>query len=265
MDDLNFSRSDQRTPTTSLSVDWLENVAFTNASPNDRMPAFNSIANGADSYLSFVSIANDKQEPVKEKAANADKEQAEKLDRELKDFAAGKIEDSSRSLQRFQKALDKFNNSSDKDAAMDDLSDTYNSLNTRMSIGAEAMIKERKEEIARQPGRKALESEYKKKQNQLSGKILDLPFEESLKVEDLLKWQEGESRAQHNERVRKGLAGNKAVLDAFNEVEAARDNIESSKSQREKHLDHLINQIDSESRIIQEQVEKAYIRSTLKN
>jgi hypothetical protein len=250
MEDFSFTRVDERNQPSALLSEWLESSK-------------SNILKGADSSLSFVVTANDKQEPGKEKFEAQGKEQAEKLDRELRDFAGSKLDDPSHSMLRFQKAVEKFCANPDKEAAMDDLSDTWSSINTRMGIGAEALYNDRKEEIARQPGRKELESAHKHKQDQFFDKMLNLPFEESQRVEDLIRHQSGETEAQYRERVRSGLAGNKSMLDSFNQMEAAKDNIEASKSPREKQLDHLLNQIKSESQVMQEQVEKAYVRSSL--
>jgi hypothetical protein len=252
VEEFSFARADERTQTSALLTEWLES-----AKPN--------FANNTDVSLSFAKTANDKQEPGKEIIEGTGKDQAERLDKELRGFADSKLDSPSHSMLRFQKAVGKFCDTPDKEAAMDELSDTWASLNTRMTIGAEALYKDRKEEIAREPGRKELETNYKKEKDQFFGKLIDLPFEESQRVEDLIRWKDGETKAEHRERIRSGLAGNRQMLDAFNKMEAADDKIEASKSPREKQLDHLLSQIETDSKLMLEQTEKAYVRSSLKN
>lgn len=251
MEDFSFARRDEREQSSALLTEWLEA-----AKPN--------FANNTDIYLSFANTASDKQEPAKDRNTATEKPQAERLDKELKDFATAKLEDPSHSMQRFQKAVDNFCKNPDKEAAMDDLSDVYASLVNRMKIGVEALYNDRKEEIARQPGRKELDANFKGKQDDFFGKMLDLPFEESRRVEDMMKWQDGETKAQHRDRIRKGLANNKTMLDSFDQMSAAEDKIEASKSPREKQLDYLLKQIDTDDKTMQELVEKAYVRSSLK-
>jgi hypothetical protein len=250
MEDFSFARIDERRQSSALLAEWLD-------SPKP-------FAGQTDFYLSFAA-ANDKQAPGKERADGTGKEQSERLDKELREFADGKFDDPSHSMLRFQKAIGKFCSATDKEAAMDELSDTWSSLNTRMSIGSEALFNDRKDEIAREPGRKELEAAYRQKQDHFFGKMIDLPFEESQRIEDLTKHKGGETEPEYRERVRKGLASNKPMLDAFNGMEAAKDNIAASKSPREKQLDYLISQIDSDSKVMLAEVEKAYVRSTLKN
>lgn len=199
------------------------------------------------------------------KFQSTESDQVENLDKELKDFADKKLDDSSHSMSRFQKALVDFCKSSDKETAMDDLNDTYASILSRMNVGVEAIFQELKTERARQSGRKELESAYKKKQDQFYGKLIDLPYEESRRIEELLKKKEGESKDEQRKRVREGIAKNKPLLNAYNEMVSAEDAIETSKSAREKHLEHLSRQIYSEAKTMKAYVEKAYIRTTFKN
>lgn len=251
MEDFNYALTKESKPTSALLSEWLEDSA-------------SNITNRTDIYLSFANIASDKQEPGKDNTKTTEAGQAEKLDKELKDFAAKSLEDPSHSMQRFQKAVDKFCSTADKETAMDELSDTWSSINTRMKIGNEALYYDRKEEIARQPGRKELEALHKQKEDVFFRKLINLPYEESRRIEDLMKWQDGETKAEHRDRIRKGLANNKSMLSAYNEMEAAEDNIEASKSAREKELDKLLRQIKTESNVMLDIVEKAYVRSSLK-
>lgn len=257
MEDFTFTRTAEKTDRSAFQNEWLESQI--------------NIVTAASTGKSELALANttqnENQEPGKEKLstsdkANSDKDRSESLDNELRDFANTKFENPSHNMQNFQKAIGKFCDAADKSSALDDLGNTYSTISKLMDVGVEALYNESKLEAARQPGRKELEADYKNKQKAYTDKLIDLPFDEYWRIHNLTEWKAGETKAEHRERVRAGLANNKKMLDAFNAREAAEDAIEAHKSPREKQLESLSKQIYSDAKIMKTQLEKAYIRST---
>ncbi len=251
MEDLEFSCSDTGKQQSALQAEWLESQLANKAK-------------NSDTCLSLAFAANDKQEPANEKTAIT-KLTADELDRELKDFADRKLSEPSRDMLKFQKAVGKFCDSADKEAGFDELADTWSKINSLIDLKADALYKETKAEAANTPGRKELLAEVKAKQDRLWDKVMALPLGESFRIQDLLMRQPGESKAQQDERIRKGLANNKPILDAYNEIGVAEGKVEANKGPREKQLESLSKQLDSDSSIMKAQMEKAYLRSTIKN
>ncbi len=256
MEDFSFSQANERSEhsnNSALQAEWLES----------RVPAASAASSRVE--LVFADITNEKQEDGKEKVGDANSDQAGRLDRELKDFANSKFENTSHNMDSFQKAVGRFCDAEDKDAALDDLGDTWSRISKLMDVGVEALYKEIKAEAARQPGRKELEADYKKMQNAFADRMISLPFSEYTRIHELMDWKDSETKAEHRDRIRAGMANNKKLLDAYNAREAAEDAIEANKSPREKEMEFLSKQIYSDAKIIKAQLEKAYIRSTLKN
>jgi hypothetical protein len=192
------------------------------------------------------------------------KDVADRLDRELKDFATAKINNPSADMQNFQKMIGKFCDGADKNKAMEELGESYSKLKVDMEKRAEKTYEELKAEGDKQPGRAGLEADYSNKLNTFFNKVDALPQAENSRVMDLLSWDaETESKAHHQEVVRQGLAGNKDLLSAYNSMEAASDKIDANKSPREKTLEAEHNQFIWDFRAMHPQVEKAYIRSTI--
>lgn len=249
MEDFNSARADKTTPEmTAFQSEWLQ------------------CQEKPDTCLSFVSSAKDKQEPVNEKkAAAAAKDTAESLDKELKEFAEEKLANPSKSMQRFQKAVGKFCDASDKESAMQELGDTWSALSSQYEMKAGALYRATKSEADNTAGRKELVDGHKAKQDQFWDKVFAQPLQESFRIQDLMMRQAGESKAEQQERIQKGLANNKPVLDAYKQILAAEAKIEANKGPREKQLEELRSQLDAEDESMRLKVEKAYIRSTIKN
>lgn len=249
MEDFNFAQNLEQAQGSQLHAEWLDNAVFANTRPNKI-------------DLVFANIANEKTENKKETSNSSDQQESEKLDRELRAFADGKIENASHNMQRFQKAVGKFCDSNDKQTAMDALGDTYTSLDKMMDVENEALFYAAKKEAENTPGRKELEAAYKAKQNDFFDKMNHQPFEESERIMDMIRRQDGESKDQQRERIRKGLSSNKTMLDAYNAECAAADKIDANKGPREKHLENLRSQIETDAAVMKAQVQKAYLRST---
>lgn len=200
---------------------------------------------------------------VQDNQSGPGKDVADRLDRELRDFATAKLDNPSANMQSFQKMIGKFCDSADKKAAMEELGTSYSKLKGSSEKEAEETYKEIEAEAAKNPARKGLESNYGQKVEAFFDKLGALPAEQSNKVYDLLEWKEGESRTQHQDRVRAGLKDDKAMLSAYNSMEEASDKIEASKSAREKGLDATHKQQIDDYRAMGPVAEKAYIRSTI--
>jgi hypothetical protein len=190
-------------------------------------------------------------------------DQSERLDRILRDFADSKLDNSSHSMQLFQKAIGRFCDTQDKDAAVDELSNTWSTLSSRMTVGSQSLQKELREEIARQPAREVLERDCQMKQFDFYGRFDRMPLQEVVRVEKLIKFKEHETEGQYRERVRTGLAANRTALGSFNQMKAAEDRLYDGSSQHQKDLEFLIGQIASDAKVMQEKMKEAYLRSTL--
>ena len=252
MEDFKPARADEQVQASGLQAEWFETQA---QKPNSNL---------ADAILSLAFNAKDKQEPAQEKAEGARTVTAEQLDKDLKDFANSKLVDPSRDMEKFQKAVGKFCDSPDKASAIDDLGDTYTRISALAELKSEALYKETKDIANETPGRKALVAAHKAKQDQFWDKTFNLPLQESFRIQDLMLRQAGETKTQQDERIRKGLESNKPMLAAYEEIKTAEKNIEANKGPREKQLEGLAAQLETESAAMRAQMEKAYIRSTLK-
>lgn len=250
MEDFKFTRSDEPLQVNGFQAEWLENQK-----PN---------ITKSDTSLSLVFDAKDKQEPAREKTEFVAKATSDQLDKSLKEFADSKLVDPSRDLQKFQKAVGKFCDSSDKESAFDELGDTWSKINSLVELKAQALYSETKQEAKETPGRKELVAAHKAKQDLFWDKVFKQPLQESFRIQDLMMRQAGESKAEQEQRIRKGLATNKPMLAAYEEIKTAEANIEANKGPRERQLESLSQQLETDSQIMREQMEKAYLRSTLK-
>jgi len=254
MEDFRYTKTAEEPSSSGLQAEWLGSFK-----PN--------ITKLADSFLSVAFVANDKQEAVSEKKNLTPAERASQLDKELKSFADGKTDDSSREIQRFQKAVGKFCDAKDKEAAFDELGNTWTQINSLNDLKADALTKELKEEAANTPGRAALEANLKTKKTALDIKVRSLPLEESFRVSDILMPQPGETKAEQDARVKEELKSPryKDILASYDAIRDAEKAIEGNKGPREKQLDSMRNSLSTDADKMIELMEKAYIRSTIKN
>lgn len=253
MEDFRFSQSAETPKNTGLQAEWIENFK-----PN--------ITKTSDASLSVVFIANDKQESATEKKNFTPEERAASLDKDLQDFAQSKTDGSSREIQRFQKAVGKFCDAKDKESAFDELGDTWNQINAMTDLKSDALKNELKEEAANTPGRAGLEANLKAKSKALDVKVRSLPLEESFRVSDILMPQRDETRAETDVRIKKELAegGYKDILASYNAIGDAQKLIDANKGPREKQLETMRDALDTDAAKMYEQMQKAYIRSTIK-
>lgn len=190
------------------------------------------------------------------------KDVADRLDKELRSFADAKLDHPSDDMLSFQKMIGKFCDSADKKKAMEDLGDSYSRLNVQMEKRAEATYDDMQAEAAKNPARKGLDQDYQNKLNTFFDKVDALP-DGGWKVMEMMEWKDGETKAQHQDRVRAGLKDNKDLLNSYNSMEAASDKVDASKSAKERELEALHNQQISDFKAMKPVVNKAYIRSTI--
>ncbi|MBX9569633.1 MAG: hypothetical protein K2X77_12095 [Candidatus Obscuribacterales bacterium] len=253
MEDFKNARDDEHVTSTEFQSEWLDSQI--------RVTRINKL----DSDLLLAFNPNDKQAQASEKTQPVDSEMgAWELDRDLKAFANTKLVDPSRDLQKFQYEVFKFCENEDKESAFDDLSDTWSKINSVSELKAETLSRAIKEEAKSTPGRTPLIAALKLKQDAFWDKMFKQPLEESFRIQDLMLRQPGENKTQQDERIRKGLASNKPMLAAFEEIKAAEAKVDANKGPREKQLEALRVQLDSESEVMRNQMEKAYLRSTFK-
>lgn len=191
------------------------------------------------------------------------KDVADRLDKELKQFADSKIDNPTTEMTEFQKLIDKFCQETDKKQGLKDLSEPYMKLKVKLGNKISDTYKEKEEEAQKQPGRKELEAEFSKKADSFFNKLEKLPFKEEWEIYELMEWREGESRQERNDRVRDGLKDRKDLLDSFNSVQEAVDKIEANKSAKELRLEAEHKTQLRDYRQMQKVVEKAYIRSEI--
>jgi hypothetical protein len=253
MEDFKNARNDEPATSTKFQSEWLESqthVTCITKSDTNFLIAFNP---------------NDKQAKKSEKAEPVVAQTgAWELDRDLKAFANSKLVDPSRDLRKFQYEVFKFSQNEDKESAFEDLSDTWSTINSVSELKSEALSLAIKEEAKNTPGRPPLMAALKQKQDAFWDKMFNEPISESLRIQELMLRQPGENKAQQDERIGKGLANNKPMLAAFEEIKGAEAKIDANKGPREKQLEALSAQLESESEVMRKQMEKAYLRSTIK-
>ncbi len=192
------------------------------------------------------------------------KDVADRLDRELADFAGSKLENPSKHMQDFQKLVEKFGLAQDKKAAIKELGPEAAKLRVKMTNDASANFKEMQKEADKIPGRKELEREYSEKNQNFFGLASKLPSKEYERVLSLMEWKPGESRDEHSKRVADGLKNQNKLLKSFNEMDAAAQKIEDSKTERERELSALHRRDLQEAQTVRQIVRKMSIRSDIK-
>ena len=242
MEDFANSRTADNAQNSGLLAEWLENQS----------PAK---SNKLELAFTLVGVGQDKQD-------GPGKDVADRLDKELKDFADSKIPDASKDMLAFQKMIDKFCSEPDKKKAMEELGESYSRLRVQLGKEIGDTYDEMEAEGARQPGRKELQADLEKKLTKFFDKVH--ASDDEWKVYELMEWKDGESKADHQARVREGLKGNKPLLDAYNEMETAGDKVDANKSAKEKELEALHRKQLKDYHGMEPVVNKAYIRSEIK-
>ncbi len=242
MEDFSLARAEECPQASGLQAEWLES---------------NLPKSAARIELAMAVTRQDKPD-------GPGKDVADRLDKELRDFATAKPEHPSADMQDFQKMIAKFCDNPDKTKAMEELGNSYGKLNVQIGKDAEKTYDELQAEGAKQPGRSALQADYNTKFDSFFNKVDALPQAENSRVTALLSWNaDTESKDHHEEVVRKGLANNKDLLASYNSMEEASDKIDANKSPLEKELEATHTQQIRDLHTMKPQVDKAYIRSTI--
>lgn len=271
MEDFSIKRPTQDTELTNFQTEWLENQGSKAQGLNAERKMLGSA--NADSgpignstlEIAFLTIVSDKGNKNSDrKSEGPGKDVADRLDRELREFADSKIDSPTSEMKEFQKLISKFCDEPDKKKGLEEMTDPWLKLRVQLGNKIEETYNEKEAEGAAQPGRKALEKDFEEKVDSFFKKVEKLPPEEEYKIYSLLEWRDGESRQQRSERVREGLKGNKGLLDSFNTVQESLDKIEANKSAREKELEALHKVQLRDYHLMPRIVEKAYIRSEIK-
>ena len=245
MEDFSIARAEEKMQLSGLQSEWLESQK----SGNSKMElAFSLVAKG------------DKQD-------GPGKDVADRLDKELADFAGSTSASDSQDMKDFKKLISKFCDEGDKKKAIEELGESYSKLHVQMGKNIGTTYDEMMAEGAMQPGRAGLEKDYDAKLDVFFGKLDKMPFEQQNKVYDLLEWQDGETMSSHRDRVREGLKDNKdlrGLLDSYNKMEDAFDKVQANKSPREKELEASLRKQQDDYHAMPPVVNKAYIRSEIK-
>lgn len=246
MEDFALAGSEHRNQTSGLQTEWLE-TQLQNRGQNQK------------AELAFTLVG-----AKKERLEGPGRDVAERLDKELKEFATAKLEHPSKEMQSFQQMIGNFVDSNDKKSAIAELGNSYSKLKVQLEKDAAATYDAMQAEGAKQPGREKLEADFASKSNAFWDKMDNLPDGKKWDLMGKMDWKEGETQEQHRARVREILKDNKGLLAAYDSMEAAADKVDANKSAKEKSLEaDLVRQVDDYNSM-KPVVEKAYIRSTIK-
>lgn len=240
MEDFSLVRVDESPKASGLMAEWQESLS----------PA------KLNSKTELVALAL-----TQEKREGPGKDVADRLDKELKEFADAKNPQSSKDMQSFQKMIEKFCSNPDKKKGMEELGESYSRLHVQMEKDAIATYEEMEAEGAKQPGRKELKADFDDKLGKFFDKVFASP--DTGKVLDILEWKEGENKSSHQARVREALKDNKPLLTSYNEMEDASDKVDANKSAKENELEALHRQQIKDYHAMTPVANKAYIRSTI--
>ena len=191
------------------------------------------------------------------------KDVADRLDRELKDFADTKMDNASSQMKDFQKLVAKFGEADNKKDAVKEFGPAAAKLRVSLENDAIARFKEMDKEAAKVPGRKALEQEFSNKSGKMFDQAAKLPGHEYEQFLTLLEFKKGENADQRAARVHDGLANRPDLQKLFDESNQARLNVEASKSPKEKELASTHKRDIDEAHTIRDVVRKVAIRSDI--
>jgi len=192
------------------------------------------------------------------------KDVADRLDGELKQFAASTLDHPSANMLDFQKLVGKFEDAPDKKQGMQDLDTAASRLQVKMTHEAAATNTAIEAAAAKVPGRGAAEDDLSAKTDKFFDAESSLPPAEHERVLNLLQWQQGETRDQRDQRVHDGL-NNPALLKSFDQMEAAAAKIDKSLTPLEQQLQQQHDRQMEETDTVYKIVNEAFIRSEIPN
>ncbi len=243
MEDFGFARTEEPAKGSALQAEWLDSFK-----PNN-------------SRTEKAALALLK--PEAEKEDGPGKDVADRLDKELKTFATAKLDNPSKDMQTFQKIVGSFCDDPDKKHAIKAFGDEYPRFKVQMEKEIGETYEAIKTEGDKQPGRAELNADLDTKLQSFFSKVESLPSNESNRIIELLEWRDGETKSQHQDRVRAGLAGNKDVLDSYNKMETASDKVDANKSKLELDLESKYKQQLEDLKTFRQISNKVVIRSEI--
>lgn len=191
------------------------------------------------------------------------KDVADRLDRELKEFANSEIPNSSGHMKEFQKLVTKFGEAENKKAAVGEFGPAAAKLRVKIENEASENVKKMDAEAAKDPGRAKLNADFSDKNNKFFDQASKLPFKEYNRILTLFEARDGESQAERTERIREGLKNNPKMLNLYNDAEAAREKVEQAKGPVEKEAEQEYKRNIAELKTIKAIVRKVAIRSDI--
>ncbi len=239
MEDFASARASEQHQVSGLHSEWL-----------DQMPR------GGSAKLELVSLASE------QNINKPGKDVADRLDKELQEFAQSKLANPSANMQEFQKVVDKFNNNPDKQQAVYDFGSAASKIKVDMVKEAGATARALEEEGAKQPHRKELQANYESKLTNFFDNVSSLSPGEQSRVMNLLQFRPGETQEERNNRVRAGI-NNEGLLKSFNSMESARDKITKSESATEVQLHEQHSKQLEEIHKVQRVIDKVAIRAQI--
>lgn len=191
------------------------------------------------------------------------KDVADRLDRELRDFANAKLEDPSSQMKEFQGLVGKFGDAADKKAAVREFGPAAAKLKVSLENDAIARTKEMDAEAAKVPERKALQAEFSAKTSAMFDQASKMPSKDYEQFLTLLEFRKGETPDQRAARVHDGLADKPGLQKMFDASNDARLKVEASKTDHEKDLARIHKRDIDEAHTIRDLVRKVSIRSDI--
>jgi hypothetical protein len=191
------------------------------------------------------------------------KDVATRLDGELRGFADAKQPAADVHVQALQKLVGDYCDNADKHAAMQKFGDETSKLRIATSNEIDGLNTQIDAAIAKNPTEQAQLSRFDVASQQFFDALQKLPFDQSSKIIDLMGWQDGENRSQHDARVAVGLSGDPKLQASFNQMAAAEDSVENAKTPQQKSLEAEVKQDKQDIQTINQIVNKAYIRSEI--
>lgn len=188
------------------------------------------------------------------------KDVADRIDSELKAFAAEHRANATPQMKEFQGLVADFANAADKKAAVEVIGPASQKLRVSLEKDASEKYDEIEAEAAKNPGRAALDAAYSENNRKLFDQASKLPSKEYERVLNLLQWKPDESAEDRQARVHEGLKNNPRLSKTFDDLEASIKAVNDSKSPREKELADQLSQDVEDISTIRDVIRKVAIR-----
>lgn len=190
------------------------------------------------------------------------KDVADRLDRELREFANSDNAGASSKMKEFKQLVNKFEDAADKKAAVSDFGHAASKLRVQMENEAIDTFKKAQAEADKIPGRKQLDADLSAKVERFFDQAGNLPSKEYERVLGLMEFKDGDTRETRDARVRDGIKNNPRLLKSFNEMETASDKVDQSRTPLERQLDEQHSRDIQEAKTMRAIINKVAIRVT---